>query len=229
MTLRTLCSATFVMLAAIPLVSQGFARKPIFGTGQTGNDAIDITATALVDKEEIRQAIGADLPGTIIVVEIRVAPKDDKKLRVSLDDFTLLAHNDGQKSQPFTPSQIAGKGALMVTPTGNRGSMMGQGNGPIWGGIPGTGGRPRRLPGDGGGIGNGSTEQGGVKATVQTNETGKENPILTTLKEKVLPEKETSEPLSGLLYFPMEGKHKIKDLILMYRGPAGRLELEFKK
>ena len=46
--------------------------------------------------------------------------------------------------------------------------------------------------------------------------------------QTVLQEKETTEALKGLLYFPIEGKHKIKDFALLYRGPAGRLDLEFK-
>jgi hypothetical protein len=56
----------------------------------------------------------------------------------------------------------------------------------------------------------------------------KENPLLAVLQEKVLAEKEITEPLSGLLYFLLEGKHKSKDLELLYKGPAGRLPLRFK-
>ena len=48
------------------------------------------------------------------------------------------------------------------------------------------------------------------------------------LKTKILEEKKTTEPLSGLLYFSLEGKHKPKDLTLQYNGPAGRLVLAFK-
>jgi hypothetical protein len=52
--------------------------------------------------------------------------------------------------------------------------------------------------------------------------------LLAVLKEKVLAEQEITEPLSGLLYFLLEGKHRPKDLELMYKGPAGRLSLRFK-
>jgi hypothetical protein len=43
-----------------------------------------------------------------------------------------------------------------------------------------------------------------------------------------LPEKETTEALSGLLYFQMVGKLKPKDLELHYKGPGGRLALRFR-
>jgi hypothetical protein len=43
-----------------------------------------------------------------------------------------------------------------------------------------------------------------------------------------MPEKSTAEPVSGLLYFQLEGKHKPKDLELRYSGPAGRISLRFR-
>ena len=44
----------------------------------------------------------------------------------------------------------------------------------------------------------------------------------------MLPDKETKEPVEGLLYFLLEGKNKAKDLGLLYKGPAGRLAMDFK-
>ena len=52
--------------------------------------------------------------------------------------------------------------------------------------------------------------------------------MLAVLKEKILPEKETDVPVSGLLYFPME-KQKMKDLELIYTTPEGKLLLRFGK
>ena len=57
----------------------------------------------------------------------------------------------------------------------------------------------------------------------------KENPLLAVLKEKVLLEKETNEPVTGLLYFILEGKHKPKDLELIYKSQGQRLILDFGK
>ena len=70
---------------------------------------------------------------------------------------------------------------------------------------------------------------GGSEAQVTLNSgTGqKEDPLLKVLSEKILPEKEGKEPLTGLLYFSLEGKHKAKDLTLQYNGPAGKLNLPF--
>ena len=51
--------------------------------------------------------------------------------------------------------------------------------------------------------------------------------LLHALKEKVLPTKESIEPVEGYLYFPLDGKHKLKNLAVLYRGPAGKLNLEF--
>ena len=42
--------------------------------------------------------------------------------------------------------------------------------------------------------------------------------------------KETTEPVSGLLYFFLEGKHKLKQLELLYKSPVGRqMILDFEK
>jgi hypothetical protein len=195
-----------------------------------GNDVLDITATVFIDRADVSSLLGRDPGLDMIIVQVKVAPKADNKLQIWRDDFTLLSGRDGQRSQPLDPSQIAGRGALMVTQQGaRRGGMMGQDRGPIWGGIPGTGGRPSRAPGNGGGIGTspGTPEsKTGVQSTTDENE----NPLLAALKEKVLPDKETNDPISGLLYFLFDGKPpKVKDLSLIYKGQVGeRSILEFK-
>ncbi len=68
----------------------------------------------------------------------------------------------------------------------------------------------------------------GSDTAVQTPDKVKESPLLALLEAKVLPEKEVKEPLSGLLYFFLEGRHKPKDVALYYRGAAGKLSLRFK-
>ena len=55
-----------------------------------------------------------------------------------------------------------------------------------------------------------------------------ESPLQKILAAKMLPDKETKEPVEGLLYFLLEGKNKVKDLGLIYKGPAGRLAMDFK-
>jgi len=56
----------------------------------------------------------------------------------------------------------------------------------------------------------------------------KENPLMRVLSEKILPEKEIDQPVSGLLYFPLDGKQKAKDLELIYTSPAGKISLRFR-
>ena len=48
------------------------------------------------------------------------------------------------------------------------------------------------------------------------------------VESKMLADTETKEPVEGLLYFLLEGKNKAKDLGLLYKGPAGRLAMDFK-
>ena len=58
--------------------------------------------------------------------------------------------------------------------------------------------------------------------------TEKPDPILDVLKQKILPEKETEGPVSGLLYFPME-KQKVKDLELRYAITGDKITMRFRQ
>jgi len=55
-----------------------------------------------------------------------------------------------------------------------------------------------------------------------------DSPAIKLLEAKMLRDTETKEPVEGLLYFLLEGKNKPKDLGLLYKGPAGRLAMDFK-
>jgi len=216
----------FATVVCLCLFAMAAEKKPL-PAGQTSNDNVELKAVAYLDKESIRQVLGAELEAGIIVIEVRLKPPAEQKLVIVRDDFMLRSDKDGQKSQPFLPSQIAGSGFLMVTSKGGGGAgIMGENPGPVWGGI---GGRPRRMGGDGGALGNAS--ESSAQATVAEGaKDSKETPLLAALKEKILPEKETTtEPVSGLLYFLLEGKHKPKDLELLYRGAAGKLSLRFRQ
>lgn len=209
-----------------------FAADKKLPIESSSNELVEITATPILDKDQIRQEVGSDLGGSIIVVRVRVRPLGDKPFRIDRDDFALISDKDGQRSTPFAPTQLAGSGSLVVTASGTRGSLNGQGNGPVWGGIPGVGGgMPQRLPGSGGNVGNSAGTSRGIEAKADAGENSKDNresPLLAALKEKVLPEKEITEPVSGLLYFQIEGKVKPKDLELYYKTPAGKLGLRFR-
>ncbi|MEP6534719.1 MAG: hypothetical protein ABJF23_05350 [Bryobacteraceae bacterium] len=194
-------------------------KKPT-GPVRGGNDVLDITANVLVDKEAVIQALGMDPGLALIIVNVKVSPKGDSQVQIFRDDFTLLLSRDGQKSQPLEPGQIAGRGGIVVSTQGVAGSG-GVSNGPSFG-IPGIG----RM--GGGGVGNAASTTE-AKTTVQTDTGEADNPLLKVLKEKVLPEKETNDPDSGLLYFLFDGKPpKVKDLTLIYKFHGGKVILDFK-
>jgi hypothetical protein len=203
------------------------ADKPVQPV-QSGNDVVDVEGFATVNRAEVTAALGHDPGFDLVLVRVTIAPKGENKVRVWLDDFTLISRKDGQRSQPLAPAQIAGRGSMVVTSTGVRSSGVGIGRnrGPIWGGIPGTGTRPRRAGGDQDVAESAPNE---TKATVNDGSGEANNPLLAVLKEKQLVEAEISEASSGYLYFLLDGKHKLKDLELMYKSTEGRLILDFVK
>ena len=186
-------------------------RKPL--PGQAGNDDIELTASPIIDRDEIKDAIGADLGEGYVVMRVTATPKTDHPLRIGPDDFTVIYRKDGQRSQPLAPSQIAGSGGSLVVKSAPADSGA---RSPGWniGGF--------------GGIGNAAPAPKGVDSKIETSDgKAKDSPLLAALKDKVLPDKETSTEIGGLLYFPLDGKIKAKDLAIVYKGPAGRLLIEF--
>ena len=113
-----------------------FAQKKQL-PGQAGNDDVELVGSVIVDREEIKQAVGMDVGAGYVAIRMKVTPKTDKPLAISADDFTIVSRKDGQRSQALSPGQIAGKDALVVKPAatqpGGFGTMT---NGPIWGGDP---------------------------------------------------------------------------------------------
>ena len=214
-------------LVAASILS-GADKKPAVRSME--NADVEIIATPIADREAVRQALGSDLGGHYILVDVRVVPKDGQKITVHLDDFMLRTDKDGERTTPFAPSQIAGKGALVIS----QGASSGGGTtaepvGPSYGGGPyggPLGGPPIMGPG-GIGVGGGGDASGEVAAKMNNGAKDKPNPMLEVLKQKILPEKETDAPVSGLLYFPME-KQKVKDLELIYTTPSGKLSVRFK-
>jgi len=211
-----------VALVCLILAALAAEKRP--PATQAENERLAVAATLYAGTAAVRQALGADLPGDFIIVSIRVTPKAGHTLEVHRDDFLLRSDKDGQKCQPFAPTQIAGPSALVISQGGGRGGVMSEDRGPVWGGI--GGGRPRRLGGEGAAIGN--VDAGSVQTGLESDAKRRESPLLAALQQKALPEKSASEPLSGLLYFLLEGKHKPKDLELRYAGPGGKLSLRFR-
>jgi len=205
-----------VAFAAVAVAA--FAEEPKTLPNQAGSDNVDIVGTALVDRKEIQQALGADLEAGFIVVRIKITPRAGYSMNIDADHFTLISRKDGERSGALSPTQIAGSSALVVS----QGQRVGGGG--IGTRTSTVGGRG---PNGGGGLGNTGSTQGG-EANARVEATKKDTSLLAALESKALPERETKAPVEGLLYFVMEGKVKPKDLGLVYKSPLGRLEMDFK-
>jgi hypothetical protein len=207
-----------VLLGCLLAAASLFAAKKITSPTVTGgNDDIDVTATISLTPEEVTQKLGADPGKGVVLVHVVVTPKADKAVQISPDDFILLAHDDGEKSKPFTPEQLAGQGALVIRDASDEGGKKGGKGGVMigMGGIGGGGGSP------------GKTRKDPITSAKMDEKSPGNEKLLQQLKVKQLPQKDTADPVEGDLYFALEGKHKLKNLALLYRGPAGKLNLEF--
>jgi hypothetical protein len=188
--------------------------SPKVGSGQAANASVSLDATVYADPDSVRQAVTDDLGNHYIVVRLKLVPKG-APVPVQLEDFILRTDKDGEKSHPYVATQIAGQGVLVVSETASGGGGgHAQQREPSYGG----------MPPSGGGFGNAATLKG---AEGKMHQDEKENPLVKTLAGRMLVEKETTEPVSGLLYFPME-KQKLKDLELIYLTPAGKLSIRFR-
>jgi hypothetical protein len=213
MLLRTLPLA----LLAVSLCAGSADKKlPI---EKNSNEFVEIGGV-LLDKDEVVKTFGSDLGGNIVVVRVTVRPLTEKPVRIDYDDFFLLDCDNGQRSEPYEPSQIAGTSALVVTPRGVRGG--GTMGGPTFGGGLGP-------FGSGGGIGNSASEVENTTKVETAKDPAKPNPVLDALKANVLAQKEVSDTATGLLYFQIDGKKiKPKNLELHYKTPSGRMALRFR-
>ena len=214
-----------VLLTAAAVLSGANKKETPIGTA--GDEFVELKADIYVALDEVHKVVEGDMPPGIAVVKVSIKPRGEETLRLDLDQFQLLSYKDGQKSAPYTATQIAGNTTMVLKRADRGGQSIGSvGNGPVWGGLGGS--RPREMPGNGGGVGNsGQSGTQGVEAA-KVEETGaKESPLLKSLKAKQLQEGTIKDWTSGLLYFPLDGKQKLKDLVLLYKSPAGRLVLAF--
>jgi hypothetical protein len=206
-------------LSLLALLLSGAIKKNT-GSARGENQDLTLDATIHSDGAAVKELLGDDLGSHFIVVQVKVEPKFGKEITIDRDDFVLRTDKDGERTKPMAPSQIAGRGAMVITSTRGpssegaertRGWSMG---GPI--GI-----------GSGGGVGaGGGTDTSSVKATMEKT-ADQDSPLKKVLDSKVLPEKKTTEPVTGMLYFPMENQ-KLKDLELLYGGKENRVSLRFK-
>ncbi len=208
------CGLMLVFSISLPA-----AKKVVSPTTSAGNEQVDIVATIVTEPDEVKQKIGADPGKGIVLLQVKVIPKTDQSVQVSPDDFILLAHDDGERSKPFEPEELAGQGAMVVSRTAAKGKKTGSSFG-LGGMVMGGGG------GDGGNVSPGNPTRTVTNTKMDPKNQG--NPaLLQALKAKQMPAKDTTDEVNGYLYFPLDGKHKLKNLAVLYRGPAGKLDLEF--
>jgi hypothetical protein len=194
------------------------SKKIISPTSTAGNDNVDITVTLTLAEPEVTEKLGVDAGPGIVLAEVRVANKTDHAIQVSPDDFILLAHDDGERYHAFTPNEIAGRGAMVLKTAPSRtGSIGAQPNTTVVAGIY----IPRKTTPT-----KDSKEGGDNSGQMDSKNTGNEK-LLEALKAKQLQGGDTTDSVEGYLYFPLDGKHKLKNMAVLYRGPAGKLDLEF--
>ena len=89
-------------------------KKP--GRTRIENQSVEISATPILDREEIKELLGSDLDGHYVVMNVTVTPKFGKEIDVRRDDF-MPQDGQGRRSRrhPSSPARLPGKGALVVT------------------------------------------------------------------------------------------------------------------
>jgi len=204
--------SVLALLLAASLIA---GKSKTTGPSKNENQGVAISATVILDREQIKETLGSDLEGHYILVNVTVTPKFGGTVDVHRDDFMLKTDKDGERTAPHVASQIAGKGALVVTQKTTSGST----SGPQFG-------SPYDYPAYGGGVGGGPTQITEAQGKMNSSAKG-DTPLMKLLNEKILPEKKSDGPVSGLLYFPLE-KQKQKDLELIYNTPDGKLTLRFR-
>jgi hypothetical protein len=197
-----------LLLCSLPLLPK--EKKAV---NEISADTVALSGKAYIDPEAIKQLLGYDLGGHYIVVQMTVTPKGDKPLNVQLSDFQMFCEGDGDRTQPQTPAEIAAADSLVLKRGQSGIGSFNEEPGTKWSGV-GFGGGAKKKKDD-------------TPTTAKMAKGSKDDQLKTVLTEKGLPEKETSQPVSGLLYFPLE-KKKLKDLVLFYTTPAGKLRLYFK-
>ena len=103
--------AVTLLLAAV--LSAGKPKNT--GPAKNENQSVAISATLILDREQIKELLGSDLDGHYILVNVTVTPKFGSTVDVRRDDFILKTDKDGERATPYVASQIAGKGAMVVT------------------------------------------------------------------------------------------------------------------
>jgi hypothetical protein len=166
----------------------------------------------VLDSEQLKQIFGSDFDSAYSVIEVTLTPKGGKPLDIRMDDFLLRSDQTGEHTGPLLAAQIAGQGSLVVRrgdPPKSKGGFSGGFGGIMMGG--GAMGPPTAVD----------------NTKVEVKESTEKDPMLSTLKRKILAEKTIAETVTGLLFFPLD-KEKPKHLALVYTTPTGKLRMQFR-
>ncbi len=222
---------TLAIIAVLASVTPVFGQaEPPLGVAEDSRARIE--ARLLLTRDAMKTALGADPGENVIILEVKYAPRKEGKYYLDHDEFLLRTDNDGQRARPLFPSQLAGASVMVISSRGGSQGQIGSEQRRVpYGvpGIPGSGGPPLSLPGSQPPtVGSSTADTSEASASIEDDKTNPEQKaLLKLLHEKRLPEGEVEGPVSGLLYFVFEGKHKIKHFEFVYRKAPPRLSVRF--
>lgn len=162
-----------------------------------GEDESVAITATLLSPAQLIQAVGSDFDNNYTVLDVQVTPKGGKPYLVHLDDFILRSESSGEHSGPFLAASQIAGAGALVVKH-TYGNRVNVDS-------------PRPLEG----------------TKLEMKDDAKADPALDALKKKMLAESTVTDPVSGLLFFPLP-KEKPKNLVLSYKTPQGKLRLSFK-
>jgi hypothetical protein len=176
----------------------------------------------LLSPEQVRDTFSTDLNRGYVVVEVAAYPKNGAQIDLGPGDFLLRIKGTGTDARPASPRAIAA--ALRKASSKDRDIALY----PTLGVGYETG--PRVYdPASGGTRGGGWNTSAGVGVGVGGQRPGSSDADRKTMEaelgEQELPEKVTTAPVSGYLYFPLATKKKSTVYELEYQGRAAKLVL----
>ncbi len=216
-------------IAVLMAAGMALAQAP---SGKGDNAKVAIEAKGYFTREAAMAALGVDPGENVVVVEVTVTPKGDEPFMLNNDEFLLRSDKDGQRATPLAPTQIAGSSVMVISSQGGtQGQVMSGNRRQPYGvpGIPGTGRTPQSLPMPNQGAGGAATaDTSEARASIEEQKATKEQvKLLDVLKQKMLQDGEIKGPVTGLLYFSFEGKHKVKQYELVYSKWPPRASVRF--
>jgi hypothetical protein len=219
-------------MAAILVLASTLGAQTQMPAGAAEDSRARLEVKLLLTREAMKSALGADPGENILIAEVKYTPRKEGKYYLDHDEFLLRTDNDGQRATPMFPSQLAGAAVMVVGSRGGTQGQMGSEQRRVpYGipGIPGSGGRPSTLPGNEPPVvGSSTADNSEATSSIEDSKTSPEQKaLLKALQDKRLPEGEVEGPVTGLLYFVYEGKHKVKHYEFVYRKAPPRLSVRF--